>query len=186
MSNLNKSNQSVAYDIDFNCLAKSHHKKLLYFVLHKVRDEDDAQDIVQSTFVEAIKSSHNFKHQSKPETWLTGIAINLIKNHFYQKKKKPVYYLEDEEAYSECVLDEKTPYKALEEKQLMIEIDNTFSSMPKEMRSTAEKVLLHNVSYEEASRQEIPPIPVGTVRSRVARARDMLRKLQDGYELINN
>ena len=55
--------------------------------------------------------------------------------------------------------------------------------MPKEMRYTAEKVLLHNLSYEDASRLEVPPIPVGTVRSRVARAREMLRKLQDSHEV---
>ena len=72
----------------------------------------------------------------------------------------------------------------LEKKQLMIEINNTFSNMPQEMRSTAEKVLLNDISYETASKQEIPPIPVGTVRSRVARAREMLRKLNNVY--INN
>lgn len=182
MLNLNEP-ESLVYDIDFNYLARNHHKKLLYFVLHKVRDENDAEDIVQSTFVEAIKSSRNFKQQSKPETWLTGIAINLIKNHFYQKKKKPLYYLEDEEISLEGIINEKTPYKVLEEKQLMNEINNTFSSMPKDMKNTAEKVLLHNVSYIDASKQTIPPIPVGTVRSRVARAREMLRKLQDKYEL---
>lgn len=179
MLNLNADNQHIKYDIDFNHLARNHHKKLLYFVLHKVRDENDAEDIVQSTFVEAIKSSHNFKHQSKPETWLTGIAINLIKNHFYQKKKKPIYYLEDEQLHLEYSIDEKTPAKVLEEKQLMLEIDNTFLSMPQEMRRTAEKVLLNNISYKDASKQEITPIPIGTVRSRVARAREMLRKIQE-------
>jgi RNA polymerase sigma-70 factor (ECF subfamily) len=173
---------NVYQELDFNYLALNHHKKLLYFVLHKVRDEDDAQDIVQSTFMEAIKSSHNFRQQSKPETWLTGIAVNLIKNHFHQKKKKPTYYLEDEEMI-EYASDEKSPPKALEEKQLMLEINNTFSNMPKEMRNTAEKVLLNNVSYEDASKLEIPPIPIGTVRSRVARAREMLRKLQDLYDV---
>ncbi len=182
-TSLNEFNQNIAYEIDFNYLARNHHKKLLYFVLHKVRNEEDAQDIVQSTFMEAIKSSHNFRQQSKPETWLTGIAVNLIKNHFHQKKKKPTYYLEDEEFNIEYCVDDKCPPKALEQKQLMLEINNTFSNMPKEMRITAEKVLLHNVSYEDASKQEIPPLPVGTVRSRVARAREMLRKLQDSHDI---
>jgi RNA polymerase sigma factor (sigma-70 family) len=183
MSNLNEPSQHIEYDIDFNHLAKNHHKKLLYFVLHKVRDEYEAQDIVQSTFVEAIKSSHNFRFQSKPETWLTGIAVNLIKNYFYQKKKKPLYYLEDEKSYLDVSIDDKTPPKALEKKQLMIEIHNTFSNMPEDMKNTAEKVLLHNLSYIDASKQAIPPIPVGTVRSRVARAREMLRKLQDEHDI---
>src|SRR5687767_10519267 len=107
MSSLN--NNKLNINIDIEKLAKSHHKKLLYFVLHKVRNEEDAHDIVQSTFIEALKSLHNFRSEAKPETWLTGIAINLIKNHFYQQKQKPTFYLEEEQYQLEKQVYEKTP-----------------------------------------------------------------------------
>jgi len=168
-------------NLDLQSLAKNHHKKLLYFVLHKVRNEDDARDIVQSTFVEAIRSVHNFRNESKPETWLTGIAINLIKNHFYQQKQKPLFYIEDEHSLNDnSQEDEQTPEKHLMSKQLVYGIERIFSSMSEEMQYTAEQVILNNTSYEEASiEKNNDRIPIGTVRSRVARAREMLRKLKD-------
>lgn len=165
-------------------LAKSHHKRLLYFVLNRVRNEDDANDIVQSTFVEAIKSINNFRSESQPETWLTGIALNLIKNHFYQKKNKPVYYIEDEETILDQCIEEKTPFHILAQKQLAQSVDNVFNDMPKEMRETAQRVLFHNVKYDAAA--IIDKIPVGTVRSRISRARSLLKTLKDNYLLDNN
>ena len=173
--------------IDLENLAKSHHKKLLYFVLHKVRNEEDARDIVQSTFVEAIKSVQNFRSESKPETWLTGIAINLIKHHFYNKKHKPTFHLEDEKNFLMDEIDDYTPESKLINKQMMGDIEKIFNKMPQDMKNTAKQVLIYNLSYEEASRSndeydnqdKISIIPIGTVRSRVARAREMLRKLKN-------
>ncbi|MET0466862.1 MAG: RNA polymerase sigma factor [Chitinophagaceae bacterium] len=170
--------------VDLENLAKSHHKKLLYFVLHKVRNEEDARDIVQSTYMEAIKSANNFRHESKPETWLTGIAINLIKHHFYNKKHKPISYLEDEQNYLINEIDDFTPEISLINKQMIHDIEHTFNKMPKDMRNTAKQVLICGLSYEEASKvnndydDKISTIPIGTIRSRVARAREMLRKLK--------
>jgi RNA polymerase sigma-70 factor (ECF subfamily) len=162
-------------------LAKNHHKRLLYFVLNKVRNEDDAHDIVQSTFVEAIKSINNFRYESKPETWLTGIALNLIKNHFYQQKNKPVYYIEDDSSILEQCIDDKTPFHILAQKQLTTSMDDVFNAMPSDMRKTAEQVLINNVKYKTAS--IVDKIPIGTVRSRVYRARNLLKTIKDNYLL---
>lgn len=167
-------------------LAKNHHKRLLYFVLNKVRNEDDAQDIVQSTFVEAIKSIHNFRSESQPATWLAGIALNLIRNHFYQLKNKPIIYdidSEDNSILDNCI-DDKTPFHILAQKQLAQSVDDVFNDMPDNMRKTAELVLVHNVKYEAASK--IGKIPIGTVRSRVSRARSLLKNIKDNYLLTNS
>lgn len=179
MSILHNDNKEISVESTINNLAKNHHKKLLYFVLNKVRNEEDAQDIVQSTFVEAIKSINNFRSESKPETWLTGIALNLIKNHFYQLKNKPIYYLEDEESSLDSYADEKTPFHSLVQKQLAQSIDEVFENMPIDMKKTSEKVLLQNIKYEKVS--VLDNIPVGTVRSRVSRARSLLKKLKEEY-----
>jgi RNA polymerase sigma factor (sigma-70 family) len=162
---------------DLNNLAKDYRQKLLYFVMRKVKNQDDAQDIVQYTFKEAFQSLHNFRSESKIETWITGIAVNLIKNHFYQKKHKPIYYLDDEDSQLEYQADDETPAVIFEKKQLMQDIHLAFQAMPSDMRTTAEKVLLHDLSYADAAKEEI--IPIGTVRSRVARAREILRKMID-------
>jgi RNA polymerase sigma factor (sigma-70 family) len=181
------------FKIDIDSLAKNHGKRLYYFVLHKVRNEEDAQDIVQSAYIEAMKSSTGFLGNSKQETWLMGIAVNLIKNHFYKKKLKPTYYLADEEYHdhAENNISHETPACILEKKQLIETIEAIFNSMPEDMRNTARKVLLEGASYEEARFAEIiegnhtneattaeRDIPIGTVRSRVSRARTMLKSLK--------
>jgi len=176
--------EEISQQYTISNLAKNHHKRLLYFVLNRVRNEDDAHDIVQSTFVEAIKSIHNFRSESKPETWLTGIALNLIKNHFYQQKNKPIFYIEDDASILDQCIDEKTPFHILAQKQLAQSVDNVFNAMPNEMRKTAELVLVHNVKYSLASK--IDKIPVGTVRSRISRARNLLKNIKDNYLLENN
>ncbi len=177
-ANLNAINHSIDNIPNLNNLAKDYRKKLLYFVLRKVKNQDDAQDIVQYTFKEAFQSLHNFRNESKIETWVTGIAINLIKNHFHQKKHKPLYYLDDEDNNNlEQQSDHKTPAIILENKQLMHDISLAFQAMPVDMRRTAEKVLLHDFTYDDAAKEEL--IPIGTVRSRVARAREILRKMID-------
>jgi RNA polymerase sigma factor (sigma-70 family) len=178
------------FKIDINNLAKNHGKRLYYFVLHKVRNEEDAQDIVQSAYIEAMKSSSGFLGNSKQETWLMGIAVNLIKNHFYKKKLKPTYYLADEEYndHAENNISHETPACLLEKKQLIENIEAIFNSMPEDMRNTARKVLIEGASYEEATlvddidneiiATKSSYIPIGTVRSRVSRARNMLKSLK--------
>src|SRR5688500_3942318 len=75
---------SINNAIDIQSLASQYDKCLFHFVLRRVRNEDDARDIVQTTYMEAIKSSHNFRGESKPKTWIMGIALNLTRNQMHK------------------------------------------------------------------------------------------------------
>ncbi len=168
--------------IDIQSLASQYDKCLFHFVLRRVRNEDDARDIVQTTYMEAIKSSHNFRGDSKPKTWLMGIALNLTRNQMHKAyhRYEFSYFNNDDEDNNwldnMCVNDSH-PENIVENQQTVQAMIKIFKNMSEEMRDTALMVLIENISYEDTA--EEMNIPVGTVRSRVSRARQMLKTLQD-------
>lgn len=165
--------------IDIQGLAKSYDKRLFHFVLRRVRNEDDARDIVQTTYVEAIKCANSFLGKSKPETWLMGIALNLTRNQMHKAYHRYEFsYMSDDENWIENISNySNPPQQDIENKELISNVMKLFKNMPKGMRDTAIMVLVDNLSYEFAAKEM--NIPIGTVRSRVARARQMLKTLQD-------
>jgi RNA polymerase sigma factor (sigma-70 family) len=162
--------------INVEQLAKDYGHILMRFVLRKVRNEDDAHDIVQSTYLEAIKSSHNFLGESKPQTWLIGIALNLTKNFIHKKIKRAENSLDDDDNYLQLPSNQLTPEQEAQKQQTLQEILTVFEKMPKNMRLTAYMVLCEDVSYQDAADEM--EVPIGTVRSRISRAREFLKKIQ--------
>ncbi|TRN85612.1 RNA polymerase subunit sigma, partial [Pseudomonas syringae] len=59
------------------------------FIQKRVKNADDVDDILQCVFLEALRNEHKFQHASKPQTWLCGIALNLIRNHFRKMYRQP-------------------------------------------------------------------------------------------------
>jgi len=168
--------------IDIKSLASEYDKCLFHFVLRRVRNEDDARDIVQTTYMEAIRSAHNFRQESKPKTWLMGIALNLARNQMHKAYHRYEFNYtsnsEDDENWLENLASTYThPEEIVENKETIQAMIKIFKSMPSDMRETAIMVLIDNLSYESTAKEM--NIPVGTVRSRVSRARQMLRVLQD-------
>jgi RNA polymerase sigma-70 factor (ECF subfamily) len=167
--------------IDIQSLAKNYDKRLFHFVLRRVKNEDDARDIVQTTYVEAIKCAHSFLGKSKPETWLMGIALNLTRNQMHKAyhRYEFSYTTEDgEENWIDNISNTSNhPEQELENKQSITNVIKAFQNMPKDMRNTALMVLVENLSYEFTAKEM--RIPIGTVRSRVARARKMLKVVQN-------
>ncbi len=171
------------YGIDINSLASEYDKCLFHFVLRRVRNEDDARDIVQTTYMEAIRSAHNFRNESKPKTWLMGIALNLTRNqlhkayHRYEFNCSSTNGDEDDNWLENLASTETHPEEIAESKETMQAVIKVFKNMPEDMRETAVMVLIENLSYELTAKEM--NIPVGTVRSRVSRARQMLRTIHD-------
>jgi len=179
---MNKPNQAQENaNLDIQSLAKSYDKRLFHFVLRRVRNEEDARDIVQTTYVEAIKCANSFLGKSKPETWLMGIALNLTRNQMHKAyhRYEFSYMSEDgEENWIDNISNQSNnPQQDIENKQLISNVIKTFKNMPKDMRDTAIMVLVENLSYEYTATEM--NIPIGTVRSRVARARQILKNLQE-------
>jgi RNA polymerase sigma factor (sigma-70 family) len=171
------------FTIDIQSLASEYDKCLFHFVLRRVRNEDDARDIVQTTYMEAIRSAHNFRQESKPKTWLMGIALNLTRNqlhkayHRYEFNCSSSNNDDDDNWLENLAATETHPEEIAQSKQTMQLVIKVFKNMPQDMRETAAMVLIDNLSYELTAKEM--NIPVGTVRSRVSRARQMLRVIQE-------
>lgn len=157
--------------ININKLATEHGKRLYYFVLKRVRNHDTAEDLVQATYIQAMECQESFLGHSKPETWLMGIALNLVRTHVHRQHKFGMAALDDLENWQETIDQPQT--KALEEQvsqqEQIQQIRVAFTSMPEEMAKTATLVLLHGLAYQDVAKMQA--IPVGTVRSRISRAR---------------
>ncbi|WP_194726274.1 RNA polymerase sigma factor [Noviherbaspirillum malthae] len=159
--------------IDVHALFVKHQSQLLRFVQRYVRNPEDAEDVVQNTFVEALRCADRFSGLSKPSTWLFGIALNLARNQVRRTCSSlcdPI----DEETLEQVVDPYRIdPMALIASRQIAGKVDAVLDRLDPEIRATFEAVLEGDVTYEEAARQL--QIPVGTVRSRVSRVRALVR-----------
>ena len=158
--------------IDVDRLYREHSKHLTRFVQRYVRRQEDAEDVVQTTFIEAMRCADRFSGLSKPSTWLFGIALNMARNHVRRQVNEG--WEEIDEALLATLIDEKSdPAFLLEVRQIAAQVDSLLNKMQVEIRDTFEAVLDGDSTYEEAA--EELHIPIGTVRSRVSRVRTAIR-----------
>jgi len=158
--------------IDIVQLYSEHRTHLLRFVQRYVGNHEDAEDVVQNTFIEAVRCAHRFSGLSKPSTWLFGIALNLARNQV--RRNIADRYEMVEETFMEQIVDHHAdPAMLFELRQIAQKVENLLSELPPKIRSTFEAVLDGDATYEEAA--EHLHIPIGTVRSRVSRVRAAVR-----------
>lgn len=159
--------------IDVHALFVKHQSQLLRFVQRYVRNPEDAEDVVQNTFLEALRCADRFSGLSKPSTWLFGIALNLARNQVRRTCSSlcdPI----DEEALEQVVDPYRVdPMRLIESRQIAARVDGILDRLDPEIRATFEAVLEGDITYEEAAKQL--RIPVGTVRSRVSRVRAVVK-----------
>lgn len=148
-------------------------RKLRLFIQKRVLNQDDADDLIQLTYLEAWRNQEKFKGLAKPDTWLCGIALNLIRNHFRRYYAQPPLCAFDE---SECHemsdgidLGEQCDHHRLLDRTL-----TAMDALPKEMRETLLTAVDTESSYRDAA--ERLGVPIGTVRSRLFRAREHLKR----------
>jgi len=159
-------------EVNISALYLKHRSHLLRFVQRYVGNQDDAEDVVQNTFVEAVRCAHRFSGLSKPSTWLFGIALNLARNHV-RRSCADRYEMVDENFMDQIVDDHADPALLFELRQIAGKVEALLNDLPTKIRSTFEAVLDGEVTYEEAATQL--SIPIGTVRSRVSRVRAAAR-----------
>lgn len=158
--------------IDVVKLYTEHRSHLLRFVQRYIGNYEDAEDIVQNTFIEASKCAHRFSGLSKPSTWLFGIALNLARNQV-RRNIADRYDTVDENFMEQIVDTHADPATLYEMRQMAEKVDRLLSELPAKIRATFEAVLDGDATYEEAA-QDLH-IPIGTVRSRVSRVRATVR-----------
>lgn len=166
-------------EIDFDKIIQANHKRLYNFVLRRVRNPTEAEDLVQAAYVEALKGSSQFQGLSRPETWLFGIAVNLIRNHF---SRAPItrYIFETDDMLEYESSEEPDPEEAVILRRRMRAIDRCIDSMPEDMRLTLLLVTVEELSYNEVA--DTLGVPIGTIRSRISRAREILKKEVAGLD----
>jgi len=163
----------------FDLLVLKYQHKMISIVSRYVRDSHEVQDVVQEAFIKAYRALKNFRGDSAFYTWIYRIAINTAKNHLVSRGRRPPATdvdIEDAEYYSgsDMLRDIDTPENNLFRDQLKQVVDDAIMSLPEDLRTAVTLRELEGLSYEEIA--EVMGCPVGTVRSRIFRAREAIDK----------
>jgi RNA polymerase sigma factor (sigma-70 family) len=157
----------------FRDLQAQHRDRLVRFVLRHIGHATEAEELAQQAFVEAARTFETFRGDSQLSTWLYGIAMNLVRNHLSRSPQR-LYRFEDASALDDEPAAAATPEQQCSLSQLVRLLERELDGLMPEMREVLLLVALDELSYEDAATQL--SVPVGTVRSRVSRARSHLRR----------
>lgn len=157
----------------FRGLVRQHGQRLHRYVARYIGDCSEAEDLAQQAFVEAATTYGRFRGDSQPSTWLYGIAMNLVRNHLSRAPSRR-FQFDDDSALAEHACSRPNPCDQLDLTQRVRRLQQELGALMPEMREVLLLVALDELSYEQAA--AALAIPVGTVRSRVSRARAQLRR----------
>lgn len=163
----------------FNLLVTKYQNKVANLVSRYVKNHSDVPDIVQEAFIKAYRALPNFRGESAFYTWLYRIAVNCAKNHMVASGRKPPgsdVEIEDAEIYDsgDALRENASPEKLLLTKEIKKVVFSTIEQLPDDLRTAINLRELEGLSYEEIA--TIMECPVGTVRSRIFRAREAVDK----------
>lgn len=157
--------------VNWGELARDCEQKLRRFIRKRVMNQDDADDLMQMTYLEALRNQHKFSGTSKPETWLFGIAVNLVRNHFKTLYGQP--QCSDLDEVVGLLEYEGDPSALVEQQDVLTRTSDAIESLPTDMRTLLDLIVETDLSYQDAALAL--GIPVGTVRSRLSRTREQLK-----------
>lgn len=158
---------------DFVTLVQEQQGRLYNFILRNIGNPSDAEELAQQTFVEAYRAMSTFRGQSELSTWLLGIAMNLVRNYLSRAPHRRYQFVTDD-ALEHTASDEQSPAEQLGYAQAFRSLSGELESMPEELREVLMLVAVDGISYDQAA--AMLAIPIGTVRSRLSRARSTLRE----------
>lgn len=172
--------------IAFNAIFTLYKQRIFAISIRYLHNEQDAADIVQETFLNALKFLYKFNEKSDISTWLVRICLNLCwqkRKHIAEKNKFEVsldinYENEEGDCVKQVVSGEAQPHDILEQQQESRRIRDILDSLKKKYRELIILKELEGYSYEECAR--ILDISEGTVMSRLHRARKILIKKLSG------
>ncbi|MES2237425.1 MAG: RNA polymerase sigma factor RpoE [Rugosibacter sp.] len=162
----------------FGLLVTKYQRKLARLVSRMVRDPAEVEDIVQDSFIRAYKALPNFRNNSAFYTWLYRIGVNTAKNwlvtHGRRAQLTSTTDGEDAENYDEPELlrNNETPERLLMTKQIGETVNAVVETLPEDLRTALTLREIEGLSYEEIA--DVMDCPIGTVRSRIFRARDAI------------
>jgi len=171
----------------FDALVLKYQHKLVKLVMRYVRNPAEAEDIAQEAFIKAYRALPQFRGDSAFYTWLYRIAINSAKNAVVSRDRSPVDYDLDrhnpDESYDMQgrMKDSETPEGLVLTDEIRSTVNAAIESLPEDLRTAIVLRELEGLSYEEIA--AAMDCPVGTVRSRIFRAREAIdRRLREVFE----
>lgn len=163
----------------FDLLVLRYQQRIIKLIMRYVHDSAEAQDVAQEAFIKAYRALPAFRGDSAFFTWLYRIAINTAKNHLVAVQRRPIEYdldLQSPENYeiNARLRDEESPEGLLLQEELRQTVERTIASLPEELRTAIMLREIDGLSYEDIA--QAMECPVGTVRSRIFRAREAIDK----------
>ncbi len=162
----------------FGLLVEKYHRKLVRLLSRYIRDAAEVEDVAQEAFIKAYRALPAFRGESAFYTWLYRIGINTAKNHLVATgRRAPTsteVEAEDAEGLEEGELlrDINTPESVLLSKEIAATVNGAMEQLPEDLRTAIQLREIEGMSYEDIAK--IMDCPIGTVRSRIYRAREAI------------
>ena len=164
----------------FELLVSKYQRRLTRLLFRFIKDEHEVNDVAQEAFIKAYRALPNFRGDSAFYTWLYRIAINTAKNFLVVNGRQPVIQgsLATDEGelldLTEQMPDYRTPETDLLNREIIQTVDAAVAGLPEELRQAITLREMEGLSYEEIA--QTMNCPIGTVRSRIFRPREVIAK----------
>lgn len=162
----------------FGLLVAKYQRKLARLLSRMIRDPVEVEDVTQEAFIKAYRALANFRGDSAFYTWLYRIGINTAKNYLAaQGRRAPTtteFEIEDAEGFDDASLlrEIDTPERLLHTQQIARTVNAAIEALPEDLRTAVTLREIDGLSYDEIA--EVMNCPIGTVRSRIFRAREAI------------
>ncbi len=162
----------------FDLLVLKYQRKILRLLSRMLRDQSEIEDVMQEAFIKAYRALPQFRGDSAFYTWLYRIVINTARNWMASQARRPsspsLYQSEDGETFDEIdnLIDNNTPESLLASQEIADSVNETIQALPAELRTAILLREIEGLSYEEIA--QAMGCPIGTVRSRIFRAREAI------------
>lgn len=162
----------------FGLLVEKYQSRLYRVILRIIKNQAVVEDLVQESLIKAYRSIANFRGDSAFYTWLYKIGLNTARNYLYEKKHRlqinDAVELEDAENFSTAldIHHAETPETELINKQIAQTVNDAIANLPTDLQTAISLREIEGLSYEQIS--EIMGCPIGTTRSRIFRARNII------------
>ncbi len=161
----------------FDLLVLKYQHKIHSLISRYVRDQTEVQDVAQEAFIKAYRAINKFRAESAFYTWMYRIAINTAKNHLVSRSRRPPATDVDVDesvdyAGANVLLDQQGPESILHGEEVAVVVRDALESLPEDLRTAVTLREFDGLSYEDIA--DVMDCPVGTVRSRIFRAREAI------------
>ena len=165
----------------YELLVIKYQRRITRLAAHMVRDSELAQDIAQETFIRARRALHQFRGEAQFSTWLHRIAVNTAKRALMNRSRSPVLTetalqgaREDDETspLERESISETTPESELAAREIAAAVQDAVQALPEDLRCAITLREIEGLSYEDIA--QAMSCPIGTVRSRIFRAREAI------------